>query len=217
MARLRIPERSKQGFKDFIEFGDDLQQKLIQELDNVPIGLSSEKTAERLSQSLGVEIEKVHEIVDLIGSLFLNKEKAKVDLDTFVEDVCEALEQENFKLKKTFKERLKSLLSLESHFYMTFKARRLAYEREKLLLDTRILTDARPVFSENNSSKVDGFILIHNLKIEYYEGEDHKELYLAPDNSDLEKLKWQIKRAEDKEKAVKEQFSQINLSILDLE
>jgi hypothetical protein len=87
----------------------------------------------------------------------------------------------------------------------TAKAIELSYDSDNLLQHTRILTDVRPLFSEDAQS-IDGAIVAHTLRLRYDSaGVDH-ELSLALDISDLRRL------IEDCERALlKEQTAQKKL------
>ena len=219
MAVLEIPERHKKGFEYFIALDNQLRNKLIKELDSLPIGLSLEDTDGALSKKLNKKRSELFEIIRTFFSLISARESSGVDLDTFIDEIIEALEEtKDNKLKpdNTLKDQLTEILSSKGSFYITFKATTLVGEREKLLGNTRIITDVRPVFNEENDCKIESFLLIHNLKIVYHEGEEHKEVYFALDKNDLKILKEHIQRAEEKEKSIREQFKTINISFLDI-
>lgn len=87
----------------------------------------------------------------------------------------------------------------------TAKAIELSYDSDNLLQRTRILTDVRPLFTEDAQS-VDGAIVAHTLRLRYDSaGVDH-ELSLALDNSDLRRLIQDCERA-----LLKEQTAQDKL------
>lgn len=87
----------------------------------------------------------------------------------------------------------------------TAKAIELSYDSDNLLQRTRILTDVRPLFTEDAQS-VDGAIVAHTLRLRYDSaGVDH-ELSLALDNSDLRRLIQDCERA-----LLKEQTAQNKL------
>lgn len=217
MAKLEIPERRKKGFEYFIALEDELRNKLISELNNIPIELSLEEIVEELSKKLNLNKNELFEIIKTFFSLFFVNESYEIDLNTFIDDITEALEEtkeKKLKPDENFNNQLKKLLSSKGSFYVVFKANRLISEREKLLVNTRILTDVRPVFNEEKDCKIESFLVIHNLKIEYHERDEHKEIYFALDNNDLKRLKEFIEKAEEKEKVIKEQLKTIKVPFL---
>jgi len=87
----------------------------------------------------------------------------------------------------------------------TAKAIELSYDSDNLLQHTRILTDIRPLFTDDARS-VDGAIVAHTLRLRYDSAGVDRELSLALDNSDLRRL------IEDCERALlKEQTAQNKL------
>lgn len=87
----------------------------------------------------------------------------------------------------------------------TAKAIELSYDSDNLLQRTRILTDIRPLFTDDAQS-VDGAIVAHTLRLRYDSAGVDRELSLALDNSDLRRL------IEDCERALlKEQTAQNKL------
>lgn len=219
MPTLNIPDTHKQGFKYFIGLKNNIRIELIKKIENATVGLSPIRLSKEISGKLNIEKSKLDAIIPLIFSLFSAKESLGMDVDSFTDEIVEALERtDEVKLKptKNLKQQLIELLSTKDSFYFTFKAINLAEEREKLLYNTNILTDIRPVFGEGHDYKIKCSLIIHNLKIEFLEHSERKEIYLALDSEDLKKLKDNLTRAEEKEKAIREQFKTSNVSFLDI-
>jgi hypothetical protein len=85
------------------------------------------------------------------------------------------------------------------------KALSLRNEYERILDDTRILTDIRPVFDEDaDNPAITAAIVNHTLRFSYTsgDGESH-ESHFALDISDLNKLRKQIDKAIKKDKAAR--------------
>lgn len=96
-------------------------------------------------------------------------------------------------------------LSCVSAIVKTAKAIELSYDSDNLLQRTRILTDVRPLYSDDAQS-IDGAVVAHTLRLRYDSaGVDH-ELSLALDSSDLQRLIEDCQRA-----LVKEQTAQQKL------
>ncbi len=219
MPTLNIPDTHKQGFKYFIGLKNNIRIELIKKIGNATVGLSPIRLSKEISGKLNIEKSTLDAIIPLIFSLFSAKESLGIDVDSFTDGIVEALERtgdEKLKPTKNLKEQLIELLSTKDSFYFTFKANNLLAEREKLLLDTNILTDIRPVFDDDQDYKIKCSLIIHNLKIEFLEHSEHKEIFFALDSDDLKKLKDNITRAEKKEKSIREQFKTSNVSFLDI-
>lgn len=88
---------------------------------------------------------------------------------------------------------------------LTAKAIELAYDCDNLLQRTRILTDVRPLFSEDAQS-IDGAVVAHTLRLRYDSAGTDYELSVALDSSDLHKLIEDCQRALQKEQTAQERL-----------
>ncbi len=77
---------------------------------------------------------------------------------------------------------------------LTSKALDLAYEHPELLQRARILTDIRPVFSDD-AKEIRGSVVSHSLLIRYDDTEGNHTMSLAVDEDDLRSLVKQCERA----------------------
>lgn len=82
------------------------------------------------------------------------------------------------------------------------KALTLRNEYERIVTDTRILTDIRPIFDDDEDEpNVEAAIVNHTLRFSYTSGDGDHEIHFALDAADLTKLTAQIERALKKDKA----------------
>lgn len=93
------------------------------------------------------------------------------------------------------------------------KASSVEYDRERLLLSTRILTDARPVFDDDEVGAPLTTLIIHTLKIEYHEDSSQNSFFVSLDGDDLIKLKTHVERALSKAAALKAVLQTAGLSV----
>jgi hypothetical protein len=70
----------------------------------------------------------------------------------------------------------------------------LMYEHENLLQSARVVTDIRPVFSEDASS-IEGSVVSHTLRLRYDSTEGDHSISIAMDEADIRELERQCKRA----------------------
>lgn len=70
----------------------------------------------------------------------------------------------------------------------------LAYEYEKLFMGGRILTDIRPIFSED-AKVMEGAVIAHVLRLRYEGVDGRHEMTLSIDERDLKELIFQCERA----------------------
>jgi len=218
---FRVPEGYKGGFRFFIELSDKQRDKFIQEVKESGDTLSLDDLTIAIVTQLEIKKEKIDEINNTLLSLFILKDSTNLDLDTLVSEILNALEgtnEEALKPPESLRNQLIELLKLErSPYFFKSKAKTLKKEREKLLIDTRIITDIRPIFTEDDYCRVMGNLIIHNLKIVYGEGGNIQEIFLAVDKDDLKRLKKNIERADKKEEVLRNELKKSSIPIIDNE
>jgi len=152
-----------------------------------------------------------------IKSLYQVRSYFDVPLSRFVSDVSEAIQEiEPFTPHELplVIERLTALLSVES-FTVATRGLSLLQEYERKFCTARILTDARPIFSQDPKVPPTAVLIIHTLRISYHETSDLKETYIAMDAQDVSELKQILIRAEDKAKALESVFKRANVRVVD--
>jgi hypothetical protein len=77
------------------------------------------------------------------------------------------------------------------------KAEQLAYFKQNILTQARIVTDMRPVFNESGNEILRATIT-HDLIIDYYSGQNPMRILFALDAADVSELKRLCERAERK-------------------
>ena len=115
------------------------------------------------------------------------------------------------------KEFFKDLLTIEAPIFYFEKAVKLLLERSKLIESTRIITDIRPVFKEQNIESPEYCLITHILRILYTtESDDEKKAYFTLDHQDLVDLHSQIGRAFEKEKELQKLCQKAGLEIFEV-
>lgn len=108
---------------------------------------------------------------------------------------------------------LLQMLKSESALGTSAKAGELLMMQDSLFLKARVLTDIRPVFTDQGE-QIQGYIPFHTLGITTIkDGEEH-QLHLVLDYHDLQQLQEQVKRAMNKEHIIREQLSAANITII---
>jgi hypothetical protein len=82
-------------------------------------------------------------------------------------------------------------------------------------LKVRLVTDIRPVFSDNVAEIPKVSLLIHMLNLTVRDGDSQRHLTVAMDSSDLQALKSALDRAELKEKTLKKLLDLAHLHCLE--
>lgn len=115
----------------------------------------------------------------------------------------------------SFSSHIKTLLSIDS-LTLAAKTLGLRTEYQKSFCDVRILTDIRPIFGTQINNPVGAFVG-HTLKIEYHEGGEHKDFYVALDHEELGKVRRALDRAESKAAVLKSIIGQSGIPDFDRE
>lgn len=85
------------------------------------------------------------------------------------------------------------------------KALDLAYEHERILQESRIVTDIRPVFdADDNSVEVRGVVIVHQLRLTFEQEGETRSLLCALDRQDLFALRAACERAIKKEEKLRD-------------
>jgi hypothetical protein len=117
--------------------------------------------------------------------------------------------------KTVLESRLPKLLTADGTLEITAKAREVMTEHEHIFCNVRMLSDIRPVFSDD-LEKSYGAVIIHNLRIGYHQDQKHRDFYVALDTDDIRALKVAIERAEKKTLALEAILKQSNVSYLEV-
>ena len=216
MAIFRIPPIYKHGFELLIGLSESSRKKLLNQIQESSELVDTDKLAAKITISKLKEND-VKQILDAISSMFIYKESTEYSTDQFASELKDALYETKIKQlepDKEFVSFIRELLNLtDIPFYLNAKAEHLTHENNYVILESRIFTDIRPIFTEDIDCKLRGYVILHNLKLEYSEGSDYKEAFFTLDKDDLEKLKENINRAETKEKVIREEIKEKNINI----
>lgn len=217
MAKVRIPEEYKNGFKLFISLSNKDKDAVIKIIAEKPVSTKGSEFAIDISKKIKLDYSSVLEIVEAITSLSFARENVNGH-NKFVQGVVEALEDPEYETSpKSLSELYKAfstLFSVKSTYHITDKARALTFQRENLLLNTRVITDIRPIFSDDDDCQIEGEVILHTLKIASQKGYNHDTIYFALDSDDLAELKVQIERAERKESNIRKRIGNLPNKIL---
>lgn len=221
MPSFTIPQQHENGFKYFFEIEKSQRDILANVIISAQIGISYEEIVNILIEKLNINKDKLECILRMIISLHKLKEYGKPPTDILIEGITKALL--NTKKKELipptdFKQIFTDILSTKSWIYYNIKTEKLVIEREKNFLECRILSDIRPVFTDEKDLNIKGYTIIHNLKIVFKDHGDNrniKEIFISVDKDDLNNIKNSIIRAEKKEKNVKENLVSTGIPIIE--
>ena len=221
---LRIPKQYKNGLAKLISIEDKSIQELLRAIENIsPAVYLKDITEDAAAQISTIPPDAVRDIITVVHSLYSLKSGADVPTSEFVEDLIEGMNQSEFDElniqgdnRERFKQHLIQLLSVDS-FYIASKAHGLLFEFERNLLDSRILTDIRPIFGDQSDVALDAAVVVHTLRLGYYEGDQTKEFYVTLDVKDIQELIDALKRAQSKAENLKSVLERAGITYLKVE
>ena len=204
LPNLNIPDRYQRGVR-LIESLDISSIDAISEaLRLAPESLSAIEIASELQKSQpALPKEDVVDVIRTLKAFHTVRNKTEVSLEAFVRDVADSLDDIEGKVfeeqqKAAFSKRLVSLLTIEN-LSISSKARTLQTEGERAFCSARILTDLRPVFTDDTSAGAKGLVILHQLKLTYHDSSGaHRSFYVTLDPSDLEQFRKTLDRAQEK-------------------
>ena len=216
MAKIKLTEKLEYDLQLLLSFSKESLEFLIDNLEKVGNRPSLfNNLPENLHEVLNISEENLRNIVSLIIGLHQSKQGTGYSSERIADDLVETItETGNEKLKSEHcKEYLLKVMSISS-ISATVNILTALSNREKILFETEIITDVRPIFEQN---KLTDLLIIHNLRIQYGELDKRSEIYLALDRNDLGNLRDSIKNAELKEEAIKSKLSSADVAFIDLE
>jgi len=177
-------------------------------------------TIKQLSEKLQVPEKETREIARTLYSVYASRVSFahKIDVQTFVEKICEALQLSNILPAdgdwNKFRKFIADLLNLKGAIELTSKAYDVLTANERNFIGARIVTDLRPVFKENPADEPAGAVIVHMLKFDYREDGSNKEFVLALDSLDVQLLKHLVERASIKEASLLAMAAKMSFAVV---
>lgn len=187
--------------------------------------MNPDAVSERLAS--GVEVisrDDAEDILWALLSVYSLREEFDLSTSEAVEHLAQAMQEsssEKLKLpdedRGYFEERLVALLS-SGKLDLMGKASALALEHGHFMREARIVTDIRPVFGSDPSSRPSGAVIVHTLRITYTDDNNQRrDFYVAMDAVDVRNLQDSLKRAEKKVSSLKSMLEAAEVPFIDLE
>jgi hypothetical protein len=212
---LQIPENAYKGLRLLSELPEDKILDFFNFFREIKPTFFWEEISQKYSANESGEIESIVKAIKGLYSLELSE---NLSSEQIANDVIAAINKSN-EIKdinaELLKKRLIEVLSFDKTLGITAKASDIMFQHEHVLVgEARILTDIRPIFSSDIEVNPPAAVIIHNLKISYFENEEKKEFFVALDSNDLKMLAKVIDRAISKEKQITSICSESEMKIL---
>ncbi|HET6400731.1 MAG TPA: hypothetical protein VFH95_04950, partial [Candidatus Kapabacteria bacterium] len=173
---LRIPRKFQAGFKALYELSEEKKEQLIVVLKETRRGSSTQDLTVKISLTLGLGLEPAQSLINALTSFYLVvdnlDEKGKAE---FIEALPDALVESGVVSDgadtSSIIQVVNSALELKESLGTIAKAKELATECERLFVKSRILSDFRPIFSDNLDEPIGAGIIVHQLRITFHKDE----------------------------------------------
>ena len=221
---VRIPQQYQTGLAKLRMLSEDSVQELITALKDAPLTVSTDSLLSELRSRVStIAPNDIGAIVPAILSLYSLQDQLDSSTPDVAESIVRAMEESEVgdpeftgQEHDLLRDRLVALLSLDS-LDVAGKASNLLFEHEHPLREARIITDIRPVFGTNPEEPPTGAIIVHMLKLGYYNGSVYKDLFVALDANDVRLLQDLLARADSKAEALKSVLETAKVPYVDVE
>jgi hypothetical protein len=209
LAELTIPKEHQPILGKVRTMSEESLRALVSAL-----GTSSEDA----SSIQGLSSEEAEEIEQVITELYDVRSYFDMDVPKFASEIAEGLREVEFfpdNELAAFKKRLADLLTIES-VNIGAKAANLKREYPSRFCTARILTDARPIYSDDPSKPPTAAMITHTLRISYHDDTSRlREVYISMDGDDIATLHQILDRAEAKAKSLEAVLGSAKLKVLE--
>ena len=222
MAELRIPPQQRHALQTFVALSTDSTEALRRALQDAKPTLTPAQLARQIEKKVDIPFADIREILQLIASLLITVYMSKKAKEAIAADVARAISHEQLTGKELTPDEIDSMKSKLLSFFqlpilgIAAKATDVYVQHKNVFRDARVLTDIRPIFSEEDLLPV-ACVIIHQLEIETYTDRSRVSYFAALDSTDLKKLRAVLDRAFQKEAALKKNIDQSGLSYLDID
>jgi hypothetical protein len=222
MARINVPPSEYATLRDFAELPDSAFSEFVSGLTEIEPAIKQLDFSDVLAQkSKSVAPADLKAFLRTFFSLYRIMEVRGKSAEVVAADLKETIEREkpnNFPLQKVdvLRERVQKILSIGGAVSVVAKAANVLGEQERVFLSARVMSDIRPVFSDQPDS-VSGAVVTHSLNIHYHEEGKHRDFFVALAANDLQELKKVIERAERKSATLKSLIEKLAIRYFETE
>jgi hypothetical protein len=198
----KIPDDYQKAFKSLVDLPEKDLEALVGALRVTSPTLLVTDMSAGVAQTTGIAETVVRTILRLLGSLARGRAAAHQSVEVFLPGVrrtlaagqaltTDELEKHWPRISRHIADALNTkAISISS------KAMSVLVSNERVLCNSRVLSDMRPVFDDDIEPA--GFLILHQLKLAFHDNDDYDRtsyIYLALERSDLVRLKDSIDRA----------------------
>jgi hypothetical protein len=191
----------------------------ITAIKSAPLTADTDEIAKRIAERVpSIPPKQLEDVLDTLYHIYYIRELSGVPRPTFLKDFMDGLQDSPLraadkKEDQALRAKFEKLLNIDT-FNLLSKAKRLQRDGERLYCDAKIISDIRPVFGAKPTTRPNGAVVTHTLKLGYHEGGEHKEFHIILDCIDLEGLSDVIGRAQAKDRTLRDLLKSTRLPVL---
>lgn len=188
---------------------------ILAEVASLPRQVGVNAVSQRLATKLNMDSAELRSILVAILNFYKTSLRYKITISETADAVSEYLKRvepefypdlpEEWDAAKAKVVESASLLYADHPLVTAQKAFTVATSRQYELVDVRIFTDMRPVFSDSGESILQS-VVSYVLSLDYHDCHDHKVIQFTLDAEDIGLLKGLCERAEKKSAVIKNEF-----------
>jgi hypothetical protein len=216
--RLDIPPEDREILRRWFSPKDESAEKVIAALEKAKPALTPTALAHHVARETGVEADAAVDLLFTLCNLAQTVEgfeaaerpnTSEMLFRSIFDDGKDAPE------RSQFNERVKRILDCKS-IQITSKALGVLTSNPNTFCAARTLSELRPVFGETDLDP-EAALIVHQLKLEYHVGpgrNERREIFIAMDRADVEKLMAVLKRAIEKDDKLRGVVGKLDLPLL---
>jgi len=174
--------------KRISELDDQSFSSLRKALADAKLTFSIEELAVQISKNItSLTIAESEGIIRTVLSMYSAQRDSKHDWNELFFAFRKSLGAELFEQQLEIALlRMRQLAEGSESIKLIGKAMTVCNEQDKVFLSSRILSDVRPIFRDDEKRLTIGAaIILHSLKVKYRQGRELKDVYIAMDDEDL--------------------------------
>jgi hypothetical protein len=224
MAEFTIPRDDWKAFVELFLLEPEKKRVFLDVIKDPLNVFHADDFAKHLTKITGLDHKEADKIIWVLIKLYnlydASGENIESNLTNIIEAFKEIDEKEIREASITdinlFKEFLNDVLSLHETLGIRAKAYRLMPQHQHIFYKSQIYSDIRAIFKpEDVESKPLGSVIVHSLKLIYYDNYEGKAFYISLSHNDLFQLKNSIERAIKKHQTLKNMIGSFDIQCLE--
>jgi len=218
---IQLPERDRDSIQLLIELTAENKESILKALGETDSSLHSQDFVSLIAEKTGMPYKKLKGLLSVLFNLYNVLDSIDFSPSELSQVFANSLKQYDWiddydegAIEDT-KKFIKKCLGYHSTLGVTAKALGIMTQHNNVYRESKLYTDIRPIFkSSSDVGNPEAAVIVHNLKIDYYEEGDRKTMHLALDNSDIENLIKTLERAQSKYEFLAEFLENSDLRLL---